>query len=446
LWWRAGRFFRLRVRTGAEALTVGSLALRETRYPLESESGFRCDDPAIEPIQRLALRGLQMCAHETYCDCPYYEQLMYVGDTRIEALITYALSADDRLPRRAIRLFNDSRGGHGGLTASRYPCRDPQLIPPFSMIWVTMVHDYLYWRDDLVFIREQLPGVRALLAEMEPYEEPDGVPGRVPGWAFTDWVRGWPTGYAPNADRGATSTIALQYLRAIEHAGELERVAGDPVLARRLRARGARLRAAIIRRFWDPRRRRLADDPAHTAHSEHAQTLGLLARAIPAGGRSSVIRALLEETCEPRATVYFQHYVFEMLAAIGEGGVIPGRLGLWREMVGLGMRTPMESPEPCRSDCHAWSSHPLFHLRASVAGVRPAVPGFRHVVIRPQPGPLRHIESVHPHPRGRIALELTFGDPRSLRGRVRLPAKTEGTLVWRGRRHPLRPGGNRLDL
>ena len=37
-----------------------------------------------------------MCAHETYMDCPYYEQMMYVGDTRLEVLTTYAISRDDR--------------------------------------------------------------------------------------------------------------------------------------------------------------------------------------------------------------------------------------------------------------------------------------------------------------------------------------------------------------
>ena len=32
-----------------------------------------------------------MCAHETYMDCPYYEQLQYGGDTRLEILATYSL-------------------------------------------------------------------------------------------------------------------------------------------------------------------------------------------------------------------------------------------------------------------------------------------------------------------------------------------------------------------
>ncbi|WP_372490084.1 hypothetical protein [Chitinophaga sedimenti] len=28
-------------------------------------------------------RTSRLCAYETYMDCPYYEQLQYIGDTRI---------------------------------------------------------------------------------------------------------------------------------------------------------------------------------------------------------------------------------------------------------------------------------------------------------------------------------------------------------------------------
>ena len=47
-------------------------------------------------------------SEEDYFD-PYYEQLQYIGDTRIEALISIYVSGDDRLMRKAIRQFDDSR-------------------------------------------------------------------------------------------------------------------------------------------------------------------------------------------------------------------------------------------------------------------------------------------------------------------------------------------------
>ena len=55
-------------------------------------------------------------------DTPYWEQLQYVGDTRIQALITFYSTSDDRLVRNAISQINDLRAAEGA-TMSRAPTR-----------------------------------------------------------------------------------------------------------------------------------------------------------------------------------------------------------------------------------------------------------------------------------------------------------------------------------
>jgi len=54
--------------------------------PTRKESAIATKDGRIDSIVPLALRALQMCAHETFMDCPYYEQLMFAGDTRLEVV------------------------------------------------------------------------------------------------------------------------------------------------------------------------------------------------------------------------------------------------------------------------------------------------------------------------------------------------------------------------
>jgi alpha-L-rhamnosidase len=71
LWWHAGRYVELLVETSNQPLTIESLVWRETRYPLEAESRFQADDARLEKVIPIAVRALQMCAHETYMDCPY---------------------------------------------------------------------------------------------------------------------------------------------------------------------------------------------------------------------------------------------------------------------------------------------------------------------------------------------------------------------------------------
>jgi hypothetical protein len=80
-------------------------------------------------------------------DTPYYERLQYIGDTRIQALISYSVAGDDRLARQAIQAFNDSLISDG-ITRSRYPTSLTQIIPTFSLLWVGMIHDFWRYRGD----------------------------------------------------------------------------------------------------------------------------------------------------------------------------------------------------------------------------------------------------------------------------------------------------------
>ena len=53
--------------------------------------------------------------------------LSHVGDTRLQVLVTYANGRDDRLPRKAIEMFDCSRLTDG-LTQARYPSRVTQVM------------------------------------------------------------------------------------------------------------------------------------------------------------------------------------------------------------------------------------------------------------------------------------------------------------------------------
>lgn len=74
LWWQAGRYLQISVEAGDEPVTLDSLEILETHYPLsiDSELAPQGDDrlTAALPVLR---RGLLMCMHETYMDCPFGE-------------------------------------------------------------------------------------------------------------------------------------------------------------------------------------------------------------------------------------------------------------------------------------------------------------------------------------------------------------------------------------
>jgi hypothetical protein len=376
-------------------------------------------------------------------DCPYYEQLQYVGDTRIQALVSLYMSGDARLVRNAIEQLNSSRTAEGA-TMSRAPTRLQQYIPPFSLWWIGMVHDYWRYVDDAGFVREMLPGVRAALGFIARHEKPAGLLGPLPWWNYVDWVPQWPRGTPPTEPDGMSAAHDLQLLLAYRWAAEMEAALGSKALAEEYRGSEARLRAAIQKAYWDPTRSLYADTRAKSHFSQHANVLAILGGVIQGAEARALLERVLEDATLAQCTIYFRHYLNSALNQVGAGDRYLDLLGEWRQMLARGLTTWAEHADPVRSDCHAWGASPNYELFRTVLGIDSAAPGFRRVLIRPFPGKLRRISGAIPHPKGEVAVTLVISEDGRLEAEVRLPEGVEGEFVWRDSRRPLPAGVSKL--
>src|SRR5690606_24011970 len=181
----------------------------------------------LTTILETGWRTARLCAHETYFDCPYYEQLQYIGDTRIQALVSLYNSGDDRLMRNAITQMDPSRMAEG-ITLSRYPTAHAQQIPPFSLWWIGMLHDYWMYRPDSAFVKSLPPGMRQVLHWYDGFQQDDGLLVHPHYWNFTDWAtgEGWSRGVPPIDSSGHAAILDLQLLWAYQLASELEGTMG----------------------------------------------------------------------------------------------------------------------------------------------------------------------------------------------------------------------------
>ena len=163
--WRTFWFVKVQVGPGEEPLCIEDASFRFTTFPQELKARFECSDPRAAGLFAKAWRTLQLCSHETYEDCPYYEQLQYLGDARLEAIASMAMAGETRLARRAIADYRDSLQADG-MVGSRVPTSAPQIIPYFGLLWVLMVEDYWQWVGlrDRDFVRSALFAVDGVLS------------------------------------------------------------------------------------------------------------------------------------------------------------------------------------------------------------------------------------------------------------------------------------------
>jgi hypothetical protein len=471
LWWRTWRYLQIDVTTQSAPLRLDGLNAWFTAYPFQEKASIDGDIPQLKQLWDTGWRTARLCAHETYMDAPFWEQLQYVGDTRIQALLSYTLTGDSRLARQAILAIDDSRVPDG-LTQSRYPSNQPQFIPPFSLLWIGMIHDYWMYVDDLPLVRKTLPHTRTVIDWYASHLRPDGLLGRVRWWEFGDWTSGYEMGEPPqNADGGSTF-LTLQFIEALKDAGELESKYGSQERAREYKSMVAKASAAINRLNWDEQRGVYADLPlqassnhARTTYSQQANILAVWLDVAPRERQRAILRRVLaskdptnKEQHEKamlvegkpvppmsQASYYFRFYLSRALDHAGMADEYLNQLGPWYNMLKLGLSTWAERPEPTRSDCHAWSASPNYDLLSLVAGIQPAAQGFARVRIAPHLGNLKYLDATMSSVHGDIQVSYKRNENGWL-AIVTLPTGLPGEFVWNGRSIPLHGGEQMFHL
>lgn len=415
-----------------------------TGYPFVKTSVFNTDNSEMNKMLDIGWRTARLNAWETYTDCPYYEQLQYIGDTRIQAMVTYYNSSDDLLPRNALTQIDHSRLAEG-ITKSCYPTKGTQIISPFSLWYIGMLHDYFMYRDDKDFVKEKLVGERAVLDFFSKYQQADGSLKNVPYWTFVDWAGNlW--GEARGSD-GSAAIYDLQLLLAYQWAARMEGGVGLQDFARIYSQKAAQLKATIQRKYWNPARKLYADTKEKNGYSQHVNSLAILAGIVSSTNMPAVANGLLNDKDLTQCSVYFKYYLHQALIKAGLGNDYMSWLDIYRQNIAMGLTTWAEYSDisTSRSDCHAWGSSPNIEFFRTVLGIDSDAPGFTKIKIEPHLGTLTKISGEIPHPAGKVAVDYKLENGK-WKIAINLPPQTPGTFIWKKKSYVLKPGANSFLL
>ncbi|MDR2497311.1 MAG: alpha-L-rhamnosidase N-terminal domain-containing protein [Tannerellaceae bacterium] len=446
LWWRTWRYVELRVQTEDQALRIDDVYGTFSAYPFRSEISFKAPaQPDLGKMLDIGWRTARLCAHETYMDCPYYEQLQYFGDTRIQAMVTLYNTRDTCLVRSAIEQGRQSIVPDG-ITMSRYPSGLHQFIPSFSLWWICMAHDYWRYRGDEGYLRSLLPSFRGVLSFYERYMKPDRSLGYIPYWYFADWSSGFANGEPVREKEGNSAFQDLLYILALDAASEMEEAFGSSANSQYYRGLAGRIRVGIRAKYWDEAKGLFADTHDHRAYSQHVNSMVVLAGILSVEEAGALMTRTLSDTTIAQATIYFRYYVHLALKRAGLGDQYLDNLAIWRDQMKLGLTTWAEMPEPSRSDCHAWGASPNVELFRILLGIDSDAPGFKRIRIAPSLGELKEVSGTMPHPLGSVSAAYLIDKKGAFRATLTLPSGTDGVFVWKGQEYPLHEGANMFQF
>lgn len=365
LWRRSGRYLLVYLRNPSRPVEIRHIDLIESTYPVNAVGSFRCEDEELTRLWDISARTLKLCMEDTYTDCPLYEQTLWVGDSRQEALFGMTAFGAHDIARNSILLAAQSLR-HFPMVQSQTPSTWGLILPRWSFLWGLMVWDYYDYTGELGFLRSVWPAV------------------------------------LENLNGGADRPEPL-LIGAYDAAIRCAEVLNDVEAEQRLRTR----RSAAAERFnqqWSPQFNgyRQVEGPKEGLDAE-ATFLAYRFDIPEVENREpafqTVLRAMdeLQEDSSPVNTMLLmealekadrEDLLIELIRHKYAPMLRSNATTVWEHFP----TEERDSPWPTRSHVHGWSAMPVYFLNRIILGIKPSAPGGTAFIISPRPNGLNWAE------------------------------------------------------
>lgn len=364
-WYRTLRFLRMDIETGEETLKLKAPVIIKMGYPLEPQYKLNAKETWMNDLWDICIRTLENCMTDAYMDCPFWEQMQYPMDTRLQALFTYACDGNTELIKKALWEFHCSKIP-AGLIQGKAPSAFVQVISTFSLHYIFMIREYASETGDIDEIRKYLGDVDDILTYYDMHRERKyGLVGDIGYWPFVDWQAAWAGhGGVPNAlDHGPSTIINLMYAYGLEQAALIMELVGRDKMSEEYRLRKDEIISRVQELCFNNERNLFREGPGFEEYSQHAQSWAVLLDMCDKDTSAKVMRASFESDVIPCSF----STSYELFRACEKAGVYEltfDSLKRWADLLDEHCTTCPETPDyDTRSECHAWSALPIYELR-----------------------------------------------------------------------------------
>ncbi|HDJ89573.1 MAG TPA: hypothetical protein ENG40_02640, partial [Thermoprotei archaeon] len=396
---RGFRYATLTIRNLKKPLKIRKISCILTLYPVSNRGSFTCSDELLNRIWKMCSHTLKLCMLDTFVDCPTYEQTLWVGDARVEALVNYYAFGELDIVKRSLRLAAKSLY-RSPLPESQVPSGWKNILSTWSLLWVLAIEEYISYSRDIDFLKEIYRYVVETLHNLEKYMGEDGLL-RIKAWNMLDWAP------MDTPSDGVVTHLNILSVEAFRRGAKLSKILGDSENEKLFLRNADKIRLAVISRLWNSSRNGFidsihSDGERSNVISMATNSLAIIYNCVNKEQYSILREKLLnppEDWVKP-GSPYGMFFVLEAFEKLGYYNKIVEEIkDKWINMLYNGPGTCWETFNGTRSYCHGWSSGPLYFLSKIFLGVNVLKDV---LIVEPKLFSLEKVEGNIPTPRGTI--------------------------------------------
>ena len=446
------RWLQLHVHGTAAVVTIRDLGVRRRVFPWPNEPLLKSDEPALQRLFDASINTLHNSAQETLVDGMARERQQYSGDGGHQLHGVHLAFGETRLPARYLATWSQ------GMTKDGYfldcwPAYDrlARLMERQLDLtsWGPILdhgvgfnfdcwHHYNY-TGDLDALREPYPRLLRFADYLRSLRGRDGLlPVEDLGIPSV-----WIDHVAYQRQRHKQCAFNLYVAAALEHAlAPIARALGDTARAAALAALGREVRVATVKMFWDRKLGLFVNNLPWLREEKDIRCCDRsLATAVlfdqgPGDQTTAAIRMLAD--CPAAMGFSYPCNAGWRLWALARGGradvIVKDLRERWAVMDSVKLNNTLQEDWTARTDSGQQWSHcavaPLYIAFHGLAGLRPLVPGFGRVELRPQLADLRPLDLTAHTVKGPIRFRAE-GQVGSRDLTLALPPGCEGEIVLR---------------
>lgn len=422
--------------------SLDSLSAEVVRSTVAAGGAFESSNPLLNRIQAAAVATISNNMHGNQTDTPTLEKNGWTGDAQASALASLLNFGVARVWSKWLADFRDAQSGKGEIPeiVPSTPYYGYENTPGWGVVWgpvpswdaATFVLPWEMYEHygDRRILEQMYDTHRRLVDYTGSYFSASHAYNNPHNFLLGEYAAVMPPGgiiaaIRAQANGPVDATASAYYYRMLDWLAQSAALLDRKDDAERYRSIAAEVREAYNARYWDAAGERYKMPAAAGETKPFAQTPNILAVAfgiVPEGKAAAVMRHVNDDIVARGhhlgCGVYAGRYVMTLLSDYGYADTayqVATRTDFpsWGYWLENGLSTMAEGWElTSRSwDHHYWASVSSYFYQ-SLAGIRPASPGYATVRIQPQPPP---------------GLDAAGAHIETVRGRVRSSWKRRGT-------------------